>query len=105
MEDIKPDQYYKWDKDKFIQKKIEGNRNLDWFQNRYKRNLTIGIVLAGLTFFNTCTSLYLFKAKNTEIEVYLTASSGKIIQYENTEERIKALRKAIPVARSKNNGR
>lgn len=102
MDDVNPNDYYKWDKEKFISNKIEGNRSLSWFQQRYRRNLTIALVLAGITFFNTCLATYLFKSKNSEIKVYLTASSGEIIHYKNTPERIDALRKAIPAARSKN---
>ncbi len=101
MEEVNPESYYKWDKEKFVNKKIEGNRTLSWFETRYRRNLTIALTLAGITFFNTCLSAYLFKVKNSEIEVYLTASSGKIIQYQNTPERIEALRRAHPIAVSK----
>lgn len=101
MEEVNPDNYYKWDKEKFINKKIDNNRTLSWFERRYRRNLTIALTLAGITFFNTCLSAYLFKAKNSEIKVYLTASSGKIIQYKNNEDRIDAINRALPIAKQR----
>ncbi len=93
--------YFRWDKKSFINQKINNNRGLDWFKNRYKRNLTIALFFTCVTFFNATMSVYLFKIKNENIQTYLTASSGQVIKYKMSDEKRVELRKALKKIRTK----
>lgn len=86
---------YTWDKKKFINQTIEGNRNLDWYIMRYKRNLTISLIFSILIFANASISTYVFKKKSDSVTTYLTASSGEVIKYQMSNEKKQKLNKAL----------
>lgn len=95
--------YFSWDKKAFISKKIDNNRNLDWFKHRYKRNLTIALVFSIITFLNASISVYSFKVKNEDIKTYITASSGEIIKYKMSDKKRAELKKSlVQINRGKN---
>lgn len=93
---------YTWDKKKFINQRIEENRNLDWYVMRYKRNLTISLVFSVLIFANASISTYVFKQKSDGVTTYLTASSGEVIKYKMSEEKKQKLNKALQDLRKGN---
>ena len=93
---------YTWDKKKFINQRIEENRNLDWYIMRYKRNLTISLIFSVLIFTNASISTYVFKKKSDSVTTYLTASSGEVIRYQMSNEKKQKLNKALQNLRKGN---
>lgn len=101
IEDIKQEDYYKWDKDEFIKKKISRDRTNNWYKERYKRNLNIAITLSIMTVLSVIGSATVLKVKSSGVETYLTLTDGTVMKHESTKEENNQIKEAIKVIRTK----
>lgn len=102
MEETSKENLYKWDKEKNIENRLNRERNLDWYKNRYKRNLTISFVFALISFFFAISTMAAIGIKSQDSKIYFTSISGKVISYKITKDKKNELEEAKKVLFKRN---
>ncbi len=101
--DIEKPEFYQWDKTNEIRKKIDKDRNIDWYIKRYRRNVNISFGLMIYSFICSIGINYFIKAESEDREIVVTSTSGELYLYELTKEQEEALRKAKKIIIEKRN--
>lgn len=101
ISEITPDDYLTWDKEKFIEDEISKKRTNNWYRDRYRRNLSISLTLAILSFISLTLSVGILKVKSGKVETYLTMTEGTVVKHSNTEEDARKIKKALTVIKGK----
>lgn len=103
ISEIKPEDYLKWDKEKFIQEKIEKERTNNWYKQKYRKNIALSFWLSIVTLIFVTMSVSFLKVKSSKVETYLTMTNGEVIKYSPKGEDLKNLKEAVNTIRKRRN--
>lgn len=95
---------YSWDKQEHIERDLKNKRNLDWYMQRYRRNISISLGLMIVSFIMSSVAAYNIKLESDKRQTFITSTSGDVISYEMTENKRELLRRALKAINNKSNG-
>lgn len=97
------DMFYKWSKSEELAKQFAKERNLSWYEKRYKRNLNLSLSLVVFSLIIASFASYNIKRVADQRMTFITSTSGEVVHYKMTEEKRMLLNKAMKAINEKRN--